>query len=220
MERVPNTLVYRRVRENVRMLTRHRTVADKVVPACPDWTVRELVAHLGKVCATAFGREWAEAPAPEPPGESAGIPELLAHWEKLAGEFEQAVARGVAEMDALLIADAVVHEGDIRVVAGQPMPAGHPAFMSTMDLGIWGFSQSLISRGLPALSIESGDLRWVAGEGEPAATVRGGLHDLIRSFAGRRTYQQIAGLSWSTDPGPWHEAFTWGPFTPPAAPIE
>ena len=45
--------------------------------------------------------------------------------------------------------------------------------------------------------------------------------DLVRSCSGRRTLDQIAALDWGgADPAPRLPAFTWGPFTLPAAPIE
>ncbi|MDL4777359.1 MULTISPECIES: maleylpyruvate isomerase N-terminal domain-containing protein [Thermomonosporaceae] len=216
MERVPNPVAYRRVRENVaRLLGERPEVADRTVPACPDWTVRGLVAHLAEICARGLG-----APVAEPPPASAAVPDLLRHWNGLAEEFERAVADGTGEMNDLLVADAFVHEGDIRAVLGEAMPDGHPAYVGVMELGILGFSFSLASHGLPAVGIEAGDLRWTAGAGEPAITMRGNRHDVVRSIGGRRTHEQIARLSWSADPGPWLPAFTWGPFTPPAHPVE
>ena len=42
----------------------------------------------------------------------------------------------------------------------------------------------------------------------------------FRSLVGRRTHYQIAALDWSEEPRQWLPAFAWGPFTPPAEPIE
>ena len=44
---------------------------------------------------------------------------------------------------------------------------------------------------------------------------------VVRSCSDRRTLDQIAALDWGgADPTPWLPAFTWGAFTPPAAPFE
>ncbi len=56
-ERVPNHECYAHVRRNViELLAAPRPVADPVVPACPEWTLRDLVTHLVGVAAATVGR--------------------------------------------------------------------------------------------------------------------------------------------------------------------
>jgi uncharacterized protein (TIGR03083 family) len=43
--------------------------------------------------------------------------------------------------------------------------------------------------------------------------------DAMRSLCGRRSVDQLRALPWTADPEPYLEAFTWGPFTPPAADV-
>ncbi|RST23139.1 hypothetical protein EF908_12460 [Streptomyces sp. WAC04770] len=74
--------------------------------------------------------------------------------------------------------------------------------------------------GLPALRIRTPDQEWTAGEGEPAATLRGGSLEVFRALTGRRTVRQVGELSWSTSATSWLPAFTWGPFVPPTRIVE
>ncbi|HEU5160204.1 MAG TPA: maleylpyruvate isomerase family mycothiol-dependent enzyme [Streptosporangiaceae bacterium] len=214
---------YRHIRENVtRLVLEHRTAVGRIVPACPAWTVRDLVAHLTDNCLRAVRRAKGQEPAVEPPPsvEHTDVGELLAYWEKRAAELDRIVAAGDAEMRDLLVADAFTHEFDIRYALGAPLPAAHPAFPLVMAFGAEGITQALVAHGLPAFRIEVDGGSWVAGTGAPRATVRGHPYDVLRSLSGRRTYAQVAELSWSADPAPWLPALSWGPFTPPERPVE
>ena len=214
---------YRRVRENVvRLVSEHRTAIDRTVPACPAWTVRDLVEHLTGNCLKAVRRAKGQEPAVEPPpsAQTADVAELLGYWEKRADELERIVAAGAAEMSDVLVADAFTHEVDIRYSLGAPLPTAHPAFPLVMAFGTWGVGRALEAHGLPAIRVELDGRSWLAGAGEPQVTVTGHPYDVLRSFSGRRTHAQVAGLSWSADPSRWLPALTWGPFTPPTRPVE
>jgi hypothetical protein len=100
---------YRRVRENVvRLVSEHRTAIDRTVPACPAWTVRDLVEHLTGNCLKAVRRAKGQEPAVEPPpsAQTADVAELLGYWEKQADRLEPIVAPG-AEVGRLLRARGV-----------------------------------------------------------------------------------------------------------------
>ena len=77
------------------------TAADglaREVPSCPDWTLRELVAHLARTFGTISRRaNSAEAP---PPGEFGQTVELDA-GEDVLGEFEEAVTKTATSFDGL-----------------------------------------------------------------------------------------------------------------------
>ena len=70
--------------------------------------------------------------------------------------------------------------------------------------------------GGPAFSIGSGTI----GSGEPSGTLRATGFDLLRSFSGRRTAEQIRALGWEGDADVWLAAFTFGPFRVPAETVE
>lgn len=211
-------LQYRQVRQAVGDIVREAGgAAGRRVPACPDWTVLDLVRHLVEVSRSVLGRLTGHVSPELAPDLS---PEaLLRCWDESGARLEQILAARTGT-GTQLVADAFTHELDLRYALARPLPAEHPAYTTALDFGIAGLDRSLREKQLPALALEAGDATWVAGAGEPVASVRAARLDLYRSLAGRRTAAQISRLSWSSDPERWLPAFTWGPFTPPSAQVE
>ncbi|RKT19435.1 uncharacterized protein (TIGR03083 family) [Streptomyces sp. 1114.5] len=232
-ERAPDHLAYRGSRENITGLLEDRPdVAGVPVPACPGWTVRDVVGHLVEVCRTvaadAPGNLW-EVPHAEPAADSAdgvgdgpggGLGGLLAEWSQLDVRVEHVVTTAPQLRHTMLMMDAFTHELDLRGALGVPVVRDHASYPSSLDLVVRGFANAVRTHGLPALRIEAPGAAWTAGDGEPAAVLRGHRHDLLRSLTGRRSLAQIAELAWSAAPEPWLPAFTWGPFHPPTVPVE
>ncbi|MFJ9431934.1 maleylpyruvate isomerase family mycothiol-dependent enzyme [Streptomyces sp. NPDC101490] len=214
-------LTYRACRENItRLVTSDPSVTDLLVPACPGWSVRDLVGHLVEVCRMAVDEDPGEIS--EPPAPPPGIPlaELLTTW----AELDKELPRVLPGMDWLrrrvLPLDALSHELDIRAALGMPLPDRHPALPDALDLAVMGFTLSLDGHGLSALRVETPDRVWTAGQGEPAVTLSGESPEIFRALTGRRTVRQLGELSWSAAPASWLPAFTWGPFAPPPHPVE
>jgi uncharacterized protein (TIGR03083 family) len=218
---VPVHVSYRAVREGVSRLLTERPEAGLVpVPACPGWTVRDVLAHLVDICRSVHSHRAGESAVSPFDSAGAGLSELLAEW---AGPGEQVEPLIAASGGArVLVMDAFTHELDIRRALGAPPPADHPAYPDSLDLVAEGFSRAVHAHGLPALRLETPGAQWTAGPGEPVATVRAHRHDLYRSLSGRRTLAQIDELSWSGSgsAAAWGPAFTWGPFHPPEVPTE
>jgi uncharacterized protein (TIGR03083 family) len=212
---------YRAVRRNVADLLADRPdVVPRIVPASPEWTVRDVAAHFVEIARGVVLRltgqpvDW-----PFQTG-SAAIPELLAEWDRVGAVLDPLVDGSTVIQDRAMVMDAFTHEWDLRRVLGVPVPAGHPAYPNALDLLVTGFAASVRQRGLPALRIETDGRHWTIGEGEPVATLSGPRNDVYRSLAGRRTHEQIAALGWTAEPTPWLPAFEWGPFHPPVRPTE
>lgn len=218
-ESAPNHLAYRVCRENVTGLLEARPdAAGLTVPACPDWTVRDLVAHLVGNCRATHGSLTRVRAQPLPAAEP-GLGELLEEWSRTGSALETLMAKD-DDAFGILVMDTFTHELDIRRALDVPPPADHPAYPGALRLVVGGFSGTARAYGLPTLRIETQGAHWVTGSGEAAATVRAHRHDLYRSLAGRRTPDQIAELSWSGPCEKWLPAFTWGPFHPPAQATE
>lgn len=218
--RAPNHESYQRIRYDVCTLLAD-TTANPTVPACPKWTVRDLVAHLVGSAALAIGRlsGW---PATQPSSSSEmALPDLLSAWERLGAEVDLLLADRGDRAGTLLVTDAFNHALDLRYAVGQTPPDDdHPAFAVAFDVLANGFSATVAAHGLPALRLSTGNTQWTVGDGEPVATVTAHRYDLIRAIAGRRAHTQITAMSWDRDSHRWLPAFTWGPFTPPESPVE
>jgi uncharacterized protein (TIGR03083 family) len=208
---------YHQVRNNVATFVEARpaVVADRV-PACPEWTVRDLVAHLVGIAGLVIGRLTGWPPESKRSSADLDPAGLLDEWDRLGERVEELVAeQGGGDV---MLMDAFTHELDLRSTMGIPFPAGHPAFEPAVAVLVRGFTGAVESHGLPGLRLATPDAQWEVGE--PTATVTAPDYDLYRSLAGRRTHAQIAALDWSSGPEPWLPAFAWGPFTPPSAPVE
>jgi hypothetical protein len=220
-DRVPNHECYRYIRRNVvELLSDHRQVDDPVVPACPEWTLRGLLAHLVSVAAATIGKLSGWPATHEGSSADMGIPQLLGVWEQLGAEADLLLADTGGRVGNILLMDAFTHELDIRYTIGAAMPAEHPAFAGAFTVLANGFGAAVTDHGLPALRLSTGSTQWTVGAGAPAATLTATRYDLYRSLAGRRSHHQIAGLNWDRGSHRWLPAFTWGPFTPPVVPVE
>jgi uncharacterized protein (TIGR03083 family) len=223
---VSSGAAYASVQRNLLDLLREiKGSGESLVPACPGWSVRDAVVHLLVICRDAEARL-----DPGPGGRSGlaadglrelGLSSLLDEWERSGVVVESALTRAEnSHKGAVLVMDAFTHELDISLALGVVPPVDHPAFRGAFEVAVGGLSGSVMARGLPPFLLETDDGTWIAGDGEPVAVARGSRMELYRSITGRRTYEQIRQVTWSAEPGPWLPAFCWGPFRPPATPVE
>ncbi|MFD5091650.1 maleylpyruvate isomerase family mycothiol-dependent enzyme [Amycolatopsis thailandensis] len=201
------------------MIADHAGAADRVVPACPQWTVRDLLAHLTEICDRVITRFGGEAcPVPE----TASAAEVLRLWTERGPEADALLAAdgdGESRGD-IMVMDAFTHELDLRYALGAPPPEAHAAWLRSFEVLVGGLGTSLGKHGLPGMRIEIEGATWVAGTEPVAAVLSGAPVDVYRSLAGRRSPAQIAAMDWLGDPEPWLRAFTWGVFAPPEEAVE
>lgn len=220
LDTVPNHVAYRAAVQNVTRLVADHAIPDTLpIPACPEWTARDLVAHLAGVCALAIGRTsaWPQVTRSSAELDIGGLAE---EWARMAEQAQSVLAACGDRRGSIMVLDAFTHELDLRYAAGVALPAEHPAFSRAFEVLLNGFSAEVVAHDLPAVLIAVDGRQWKAGVGEPAATLSGDRYDIYRSLAGRRTHEQITRLRWSRDSHRWLPAFTWGPFHPPAQPVE
>jgi uncharacterized protein (TIGR03083 family) len=215
---VPDHLAYRACRENIISLLRKRPeTANVVVPACPDWTVQDLVAHLLGICTNTL-KSLGEPQAPRPAGKPA-LSDLLDEWAWKGQRSEELLAAS-GQWFGPLVLDVFTHELDLRSAIDEPAPDDHPAYPGALNIALGGLSSSVQARGLPPLRFEISAADWSGGAGGSVATVRAQPYDMYRSATGRRSHRQISELSWNVPADPWLPAFAWGPFNPPAHAVE
>ncbi|MBA8794559.1 uncharacterized protein (TIGR03083 family) [Friedmanniella endophytica] len=188
------------------------------VPACPDWTVLELLSHVVGLGADVLADredavhapEWTQAQVDARRDRT--LDEVLAEW---AG-FADAMHRYLSEVDTRPLGDLVIHEQDLRGALGEPGArdtAGLRAIRYRM-------AQRLADRleGRAPLRFAGEDWTWTSGPGEPGVVLAADGFDAFRALTSRRSADQLRGWVVEGDLEPYLEAFG-GLGALPAAPL-
>lgn len=169
------------------------------VPACPGWTVRDVLAHLTAIPEDAVAGRLASLPDDKftagQVARFADVPvaEMLARWEANAPQFEE-IIQAFKIWPAVI--DVASHEQDIRGALGRPgardcsaITHAAPNLASRLDLPI------------PVRIVtERGDYSVGPAADEPALTLSTSEFELFRWRMGRRSAAQLAAMDWSADP--------------------
>jgi uncharacterized protein (TIGR03083 family) len=193
------------------------TDAARTVPACPAWSVQQLVAHVVGVSAdilagniTDAGSDpWTEAQVAARAGRT--LAELADEWDVTGPRVEAALADGALPAQAVF--DQVTHEHDLRSAVDRPGAQAHPAVAIGVGFVRDAWPHVVGVTDVPALRIVAGEAELVAGD-DPEVTLELAAFEALRALTGRRSEAQLRAYDWGTDPTPWLPAFTWGPFTP------
>ncbi|MDQ3982747.1 MAG: maleylpyruvate isomerase family mycothiol-dependent enzyme [Actinomycetota bacterium] len=186
-----------------------------VVPACPAWTVRDLIAHLAAVAVDMSkgnlegvgSEEWTLRQLDDRIDRT--LDELLDEWAGIAGQVEGALEYLPKWAASMLVGDTVTHEHDLRGAVVRPGARDSDAVkISANGYARW-FGRKVKDAGLPAVLVKWADGEWVAGNGEPAVTVGAPTFEMLRGLTGRRTRAEVAAFDWSDDPGPYLDLFSY-----------
>jgi uncharacterized protein (TIGR03083 family) len=181
---------------------------DTAVPACPRWTVRQLLAHLAGGTADvvngnlagAPGDEWTAAQVNARAGRS--VAELTAEWAENGPRWEEIARR--AEHPSYLIRnpylDTGVHEADLRGALGLGRPPAD-IVLALIDSALPRVAEDFDDLGL--VTVITPDREYRLGSGEAQATVRVDTYELSRAVFGRRSRAQIEAWDWTGSPGPF-----------------
>lgn len=214
------------------------------VPACPDWTVKDLVAHLAGLAADVtddniegWGSDaWTERQVDA--GRSATYNEIIARWRSRTADLSRVLDAPEASFTApsvgtafgplpltavpfMIVTDLASHEQDIRGAVGAPgggnSEAVHVAMRS--HAGYLRAVQAALSLPVIALSASDVERDWPIGRGEPVGGVRAPIFELFRATGGRRTPEEIAALDWWGDTDRWPDNFVVPSYSAPEASI-
>jgi uncharacterized protein (TIGR03083 family) len=212
---------YRGCRERITELASEAPddALNRSVPACPEWTVVDLVAHvIGVTEDFAAGNlegagsdQWTSSQIAR--RSEMTVPELVEAWRVIAEPIESMMDQVPPGPVSLLIGDLVSHEHDLRGAVDRPGARDSDAVWIGLDRYVRWFGKRIKDAGLPSVAIRSGEHRWQAGILQPAVELEGGAFELLRALTGRRTSEEIASLSWTGDPGAHLELL---PTYPPA----
>ncbi|MGY4708753.1 maleylpyruvate isomerase family mycothiol-dependent enzyme [Mycolicibacterium sp. CBM1] len=201
-------VIYRDTRARVSHLL--STLADEQwelpVPATPQWTVHDLVAHLtgGAVDAAtgridgAPGQAWTARHV----DERRTIPahQLLREWHAVGPVIEQGLA-GQRFTGPNIAADLICHEADLHEALGHPRPAREHWQQPFLPVMMQFLRQRL--KDCPTVLIRNDDgHEWHCGAGEPATVLEAESYELLRAMFSRRSRRQIATWNWTHAPAP------------------
>jgi len=209
---------YRGVRERIRELVLAHDGGDAtVIPATPEWTAHDLVAHLSGITSDIVNGNldgvgtdgWTAAQVAARRDRTIG--ELLAEWDEHAGPVERMVDQ-FGPAGGQLLGDAVTHEHDLRGAWGYPGARDSDAVLIGFEWLATRLSAARHAAGVGALAIEHEAGTSACGEGAPVATLRVSRFEFTRAATGRRAPEQIAAYAWDGEARP--DLVVLAPFTP------
>ncbi|WP_157647873.1 maleylpyruvate isomerase family mycothiol-dependent enzyme [Actinomycetospora chiangmaiensis] len=184
-----------------------RTLTDAqaaaTVPACPDWTAKDLLAHMTGVDTDAwngdvdddFSDRWTDTHVRQ--RADASLAEVLAEWDGHREHADELFAQAPEALQGGMVVDASVHEQDFRGAIGQPGAKDQPGNRITLDVFADGFDGRVREHGLPALHVDAGAWQRTFGDGEAAVRVAVEEFEFQRALTGLRSAAQVRSWAWS-----------------------
>jgi uncharacterized protein (TIGR03083 family) len=191
------------------------------VPACPEWCVHDVVAHLAGVCADVMAGDiegvatdpWTAAQVER--RRDVPLDEIVKEWSETAPQVEAMAEHFPGRSAEQWVFDLTTHEHDIRGALSQQGARDSDALAVGLDFLVsMGMAASVQARGLPPLGVQAGGREWtIGGDSDAANRLEAEPFELFRAMAGRRSAAQIRSYRWTGDPDVYLPAFTYGPFT-------
>lgn len=148
--------------------------AATTVPACPDWSVRDVVAHVTGACADILAGNVGDAGTDSWTAEQVGkrkdraVDELLAEWDDIGPTVAAIVDDFPGRRGRQVIGDLAVHEHDVRGALRRPGARDSAAVDNCVDFLVLAFLHpAATALGVGPLDVRAGERRWVAGTGGP-----------------------------------------------------
>lgn len=184
--------------------------AATTVPACPDWTVRDLLSHM-----VGLGVDVVAGDEPDDHNEAwtarqvdarrdRDVDALVAEWRELTAPLQA----WMAEHGTRPLGDVTIHEQDLRGALGEPGGQDTPAMAAMRDR----FAGRLAARldpALPPIALVGPGWSWCsAGEpGDAAVELRAPDFELARALVTRRSATQLRAWTVRGDVEPYLAAF-------------
>jgi hypothetical protein len=177
---------------------------EKEVPACPEWSVHDVVSHLTGVgadvlagnIAGAATEEWTDAQVQARRG--CPTTDVIAEWHSVGPQLAALLDDFPEPYGRQVVADLAVHEHDIRGALDEPGARKS----SGVGVGLEFLRGELVAPAVATLDLASLDDVLSVDE-----------FDLFRALTGRRSADQIRRFEWRTEPDPYLPLFSQGPFT-------
>ncbi len=177
---------------------------DRTVPACPDWAVRDLAAHVVSLPAALGAGHlpdgdvgiWIQGLVDERRGQD--VTALMQEWS----ELDDVIAPLLDGMGSVLFGDLAVHEHDLRGALGRPDHAALDVDVM-MPRTLAGFAKPLRAEDLAAIAVEHDGRRWESHDREPGWTLLVDPWEAVRALNSRRTADELLHLPCTGDPVPY-----------------
>ena len=193
-----------------------------IVPGCPDWRVKDVVAHLTGACLDILeGNLDGVATDPWTAAQvarfaDADLSDVLATWDEAGPQVEVLAPAFPAKEACQLVFDATTHEHDIRGALGRPGARSSNSMVVGFAFVLDALDGYVRHKGLPAIEIRTEAGTFTAGDGAADVVLSATLFDAFRSLGGRRSIDQIRALDWSADADPYLGVFKTMVLRPPA----
>lgn len=179
-------------------------MAVRTVPACPEWRVHDLFAHVAGIATDlAAGRApsgdsqaWVDRQIDERRGRS--LAEVVGEWNEVGPTFESMIAASPRAFWGLTY-DTVVHEHDLRNAIDRPGARDSDAVRLAARLGLKLVKHDLGRQGLGAFKVSIDGEELVVGEGEPGLTLVASSFECLRVLGSRRTLDEMRAAGFEGD---------------------
>ncbi len=201
--------VYRDARARIAALARELTgpELDSVIPGSPEWTARDVVAHLTGVAADTVAGHLAGAPGPSwtaPQVEQrrgVALADVLAEWDEAGPGVEAAVTERRASL--AVVFDVLCHEADLHEGLGRGRP---PAAGWEPAVAVLAKQTAKGVDGPGSLVLHAAGETHRGGDREPVTELRADPYELFRGLLSRRSRAQMRSWDWVGDPEPYLES--------------
>jgi uncharacterized protein (TIGR03083 family) len=186
-------------------------LGERTVPACPEWTVREVYAHQAGVCADILGGQmegvttdtWTARQVAERADRS--LEEILDEWDRDAPLVVEQLSPVAEHVDLRFLVDQWTHDQDIRGAVDRPgdRDDDRARFVRSAALGL--FADRVAAAELESMVVDLDE-----GTVDPTGPrLRVDHFEFVRALMGRRSAAQMAAWDWPVaDPGPYIDAVT------------
>lgn len=176
----------------------------QVVPATPEWSVKDLLAHLvgGAVdlCRDrldgAPDSSWTERHVKE--RRDCDVSQLILEWDDSSAQMAE-LLRTMKKLEPNMVGDIICHEADLYEALDLPR-ADRKHWNLVLEILMRSLTRRYASDELIAIQDDSGREWRIGSGGVLAVEVKVPGYELLRSLLGRRSRKQILEWDWSPRP--------------------
>ena len=187
---------------------------ERPTPACPEWRIKDVYAHLAGLCADVVeGRvdgagtdDWTGRQVEQ--RRDVPLGDIVAELRERGPQLVEALQAFPVERIAI---DQWTHEQDVRSAVGKPGSRDVPVVQWAVGLMGDGLDKRWRKEGRPPVRVETTSASFTMGEGEPVATVKTDDFELLRAVLGRRSPAQMRAMVVDGDPSAIDGLAVFGP---------